>query len=231
MAANRKLLAVAVVCAAAVVGVTGCSSDSGDKDPFEGMSADKIAKKAVDASKGAGSFRMTGDGKQDGDPMKAQLAIAKGGNCTGKTEFGKGGTAELLIADKTMYIKADKTYWQQGPGDSKLADRAKGRWVKTPSTQNEMCNPDKLFETKKLKGAKRAEDSEVDGKKAAVLTKKDGKKTREYYIAMEGKPYFLQVVTKGEEGGTAKFSDYGKPIVVKAPAPGEVADLQKIMGS
>lgn len=227
MAANRKLLAVAVACAAAVIGVTGCSSD-GDKDPFDGMSADKIAKKAADASKGAGSFKVSGEGKKEGKPLKVDFAVAGSGDCTGKTTAVEG-TAEFIVTDKSMYMKGDEAYWKSQPGGSQVTELVKGRWVETPKKKGGVCDPDNMFKTDKLKGLERGEDTDIDGKKVAVLTKKKGKETKTFYVALDGKPYFLRVVTRGsQDAGTTDFTDYGKPVDVKAPPAKDVVDMKKL---
>ncbi|WAL97724.1 hypothetical protein [Streptomyces sp. Je 1-369] len=226
MAANRKLLAVAVACAAAVIGVTGCSSD-GDKDPFDGMSADKIADKASKASKDAGSFTMKGKMEQKGEESNIEFSVAESGDCKGTMGSPKKGTAEFRNVGKTSYVKGDDKFWE-GSGGAAAAELVKGRWVKS-GKQNGVCNQDDMFKSDKLKNLKREDDAEVDGKKAAVLTKKKGSETTTFYVAMEGKPYFLKVVNKdSDEPGSVTFSDYGKTVDVKAPSAGEVVDLEKI---
>ncbi|MFF3640177.1 hypothetical protein [Streptomyces sp. NPDC002564] len=228
MAAHRKLLAVAVTCAAAVIGVAGCSSD-GDKDPFDGLSADKIADKASKASKDAGSFTMKGKMKQGGQANDLEFAVAESGDCKGTMGSQKKGVAQFLSVGKTSYVKADDKFWE-GQGGSSTAELLKGRWVKSPNKSGDsVCNPDDMFKSDKLKNLKREDDAEVDGKKAAVLTQKKGKETTTFYVAMEGKPYFLKVVNKGsEDPGSIVFSGYGKPVDVKEPPAKEVVDAKKI---
>ncbi|MFD4629564.1 hypothetical protein ACFVYR_06400 [Streptomyces sp. NPDC058284] len=228
MAANRKLLAVAVACAAAVIGVTGCSSD-GDKDPFDGMSADKIADKASKASKDAGSYRMKGQMKQNGQASDVEFAVAESGDCKGTVGSAKTGKAEFLSVGEFRYSKGDDKFWDSKGGGA-TAELLKGRWVKQPSTAGKaVCNPDDMFSNKNLKKLEREDDAEVDGAKAAVLTRKKGGETTTFYVAMEGKPYFLKVVNKGSDGpSTVTFSDYGKTVDVKAPPASEVVDPKKL---
>ncbi|WP_369214658.1 hypothetical protein [Streptomyces flavofungini] len=228
MAANRKLLAVAVACAAAVIGVTGCSSD-GDKDPFDGMSADKIAEKASKASKDAGSYRMKGQMKQNGQTSDIEFAVAESGDCKGTMGSAKTGKAEFLSAGKFSYSKGDDKFWE-AQGGGATAELLKGRWVKQPNKGGKaICNPDDMFSNKNLKKLKRGDDSEVAGTKAAVLTRKKGDETTTFYVAMEGKPYFLKVVNKGSDGpGTVTFTDYGKAVEVKAPPANETVDPEKL---
>ncbi|MGA4839740.1 hypothetical protein [Streptomyces sp. G45] len=233
MAANRKLLAAAAACAAAVIGITGCGSDDGDKDPFEGMSADKIAKKAVDASKGAGSFKVSGQGEEDGKQVQIDFAVAKSGDCQGKTGSAAQGSGEIVVVDKTSYFKGDEKFWQN-TGSAQMGKKLKGRWMKSPGGKDsETCDKDEMFNSAKLKGLKREKDAEVDGEKAAVLTKKTGKKRFTYYVAMDGKPYFLRIEEKSDESTKMTFSDYGTSITVKAPPADQVVDekdLEDLLG-
>ncbi|WP_405660858.1 hypothetical protein [Streptomyces sp. RK9] len=230
MAANRKLLAVAAACAAVVIGVTGCGGDNGgDKDPFEGMSADKIAKKASKTSKNAGSFTMKSQVKESTGQATGEFTVAKGGDCKATIDSGKQGHSEILTVGDASYMKADEKYWKTTAGAT-IAGRVKGRWVKAPSKGDSACALGDMFESKKFKNLKREKDAEVDGKKAAVLVKKKGDETTTFYVAMEGKPYFLKVTNDGDEKGTATFSGYGEPVDVKAPAPGEVVDQKQLAG-
>ncbi|MET7357061.1 hypothetical protein ABZS76_01310 [Streptomyces sp. NPDC005562] len=229
MAANRKLLAVAVVCAAAVIGVTGCGSDSGDKDPFDGMSADKIAEKASKASKDAGSYTMNGQMKQGGQTSDIEFAVAKSGDCKGTMGSAKSGKAEFLSVGEFQYSKGDDKFWDAKGGGS-TAELLKGRWVKQPNRSGKpICNPDDMFSNKNLKKLKREDDTDVAGQKAAVLTRTKKDETTTFYVAMEGKPYFLKVVNKGKDGpGTVTFKDYGKAVEVKAPPADQVVDPKKL---
>lgn len=228
MAANRKLLAVAVACAAAVIGVTGCSSDSGDKDPFDGMSADKIAEKASKASQDAGSYTMSGKMKQAGQANDIEFAVAKSGDCKGTMGSAKG-KAEFLSVGDVTYSKGDDKFWESQGGGS-TAELLKGRWVKQPTKGGRpVCNPDDMFSNKNLKNLKREDDAEVGGQKAAVLTRKKKDETTTFFVAMEGKPYFLKVVNKASEGpSTVTFKDYGKAVEVKAPPADQVVDPKKL---
>ncbi|MVO83272.1 hypothetical protein GPA10_00485 [Streptomyces sp. p1417] len=228
MAANRKLLAVAVACTA-VVGIAGCGGDGGDKDPFDGMSADKIADKASAASKGAGSYRMVGEFKEEGGKNHIDLAVSESGGCKGSMTSTRKGKAEILASGKDSYIKAGEDFWKAQTGSSTAGEIAKGRWVKSPG--GSPCGQKDMFKNDNLNNLERKDDAEVDGKKTAVLTRKKGKETTTFYVAMEGKPYFLKVDNEGGDGaGTVTFSDYGKPVDVKAPPADQVVDPAKLGG-
>ncbi|WP_030560613.1 hypothetical protein [Streptomyces aureocirculatus] len=227
MAANRKLLAVAVACTA-VVGIAGCGGDDGDKDPFEGMSADKIADKASAASKGAGSYRMVGEFKEEGGKNRIDLSVSDAGGCKGSMTSARKGKAEILASGKATYIKAGEDFWKAQTGSSSVGELAKGRWVKSTEGSSP-CGQKDMFKNDNLNKLERKDDAEVDGTKTAVLTRKKGKETTTFYVAMEGKPYFLKVDNESGDGpGTVTFSDYGKPVDVKAPPADQVVDPAKL---
>ncbi|MDI3407737.1 hypothetical protein [Streptomyces cavernicola] len=229
MAANRKVLATAVACAAALVGVTGCF---GDKDPYEGMSADKIADKASKATSAVDSVKLSAEGKQSGKPTSIEFEIAKGGSCNGEMKSADMGRVDIRVVDKTSYMKGDAAYWKGTLGDEATAQKVGDRWVKVPSGQSDdMCDLKSLFKEGDLDGVKRGEDSEVDGTKAVTLTKKkSGGETVTFYVAAEGEPFFLRAVTKGgDEPNTMNFSGYNEKIEVEAPPASEIADMQDLI--
>ncbi|MEU9863249.1 hypothetical protein AB0D99_20495 [Streptomyces sp. NPDC047971] len=265
MRANRKIWVATMVCAAAVAGVTGCSKGGdtkadGDKkepaasatttqapvDPFKGLDADAIADRAVTAMKGAPSLRMIGDGKADGQQMKIDLAVDDKSACVGKMTI-DGATADLLQANKVMYMKGDDKFWQSmaksegapaEEGDA-MAELLKGRWMKMSDGNAgelaDMCDLNSLIkemdkDKSERKGMTKGADAEVDGLPAVTLTKNKGNgETLTWYIAKEGEPYVLKTVEAGgKEPGTLVFSDFGKPVTATAPPADQVMDPSKL---
>ncbi|MDG4861927.1 hypothetical protein P8605_27675 [Streptomyces sp. T-3] len=232
MAANRKFLATAVASAAALVAVTGCFGGE-DKDPFEGMSADKIAKKANTAMKDAETFKMSMTGKDEkGKPTSGSYEIAGSGNCQGTLSGDGLGNVDFLQLGKDSYTKGDAAYWKAIMGSDELGKKAAGKWVQAPEGQSQqMCDTKDMFKADDAKGAKRGDDSEVDGKKAATLVKKEKGETTTFYIAAEGEPYYLKVVTKEAKKGetTTTITDFGKKFDVTAPPKGDVLQAKDLV--
>ncbi|GGT39746.1 hypothetical protein [Streptomyces purpureus] len=268
MAANRKIWVAAMVCAATVVGVTGCSKGDENKaksdkkepvasasastppppvDPFKGLDADTIADRALTATKGATSFRMVGDGEADGEQLKLDLALDDKGACIGKMGL-KDATADLLRADKVMYMKANAKFWQVTAGEgasaeegNAMAEVLKGRWMKmSGKNAGELADVCDLKSQRKemdkdrgkRTGMTRGADTEVDGKAAVTLTKKQSNgDTFTMYVAKEGEPFVLKTVETGSDGpGTLVLSEYNKPVKATAPPADQVMDLAKFGG-
>ncbi|WP_455359022.1 hypothetical protein [Streptomyces sp. SYSU K21746] len=263
MTGNQKLWVAAMVCAATIGGVTGCSKGEDSKgkgdtkkspasattqppiDPFEGLSADEIAQKAVDTTKSATSLRIAGNGKSDGDMMEVDLAVDKEGACVGKMVV-KGGTAEILQVDNVKYMKGNEAFWRASLGSERSAGQTegvielvKGRWFKMPNDKSGdmagLCDfkamiTDMDEDKSERKGMTRAADADVNGQPAATLVKEQsGGKMLTLYVAKEGEPYILKTVeVGGDEPGTLFFSDYNKPVVATPPPAEQVIDPKKL---
>ncbi|MFF4228824.1 hypothetical protein [Streptomyces sp. NPDC001820] len=257
---NRKILAVAALCVTAAVGLTACgggqSEDTAGKaassppspktpvDPFEGLTADQIADKALKATKAANSLKLAGEGKDDGKDLSWEFTLSNAGNCTGKLSYTGSGQAELLVVDKVTYMKADEAFWkgiakQKGTPakqSTALAEMMKGRWMKAPADKSGgmagLCNLDALLKKmgdEDTSGVTKGESAEINGQKAITLTRKEGAETHTFYVATEGQPYFLKFVTEGgDEPGTVSISDYNKPVAVTAPPADQIFDLDKV---
>ncbi|WP_187283195.1 hypothetical protein [Streptomyces sp. t39] len=266
--ATRKSLTAAIVCVGTMAGLAGCSQDgdvragsaAGNRKepvaatsaatagPFKGLSADRIADKAVAATKGADSLRMAGAIESDGDPVTVDLAMDSQDNCTGDLGV-KGGRAELRRLSDVIYLKGDGAFWRatmderasaspDGGGDG-VVELMTDRWIKMPGSAIDdmrgVCDLDamlsELDDGEKPTGMTLGKDAEVDGVPAAVLVKKEGRETTTAYVTKEGRPYLLKVVRAGgDDAGTVAFSDFDKPVRVQAPPSDEVVDLEKLGG-
>ncbi|MFF8291108.1 hypothetical protein ACF068_18035 [Streptomyces sp. NPDC016309] len=241
-----KRPALAVLCAAAALGLSACgpsgTSAAEETGPFTGLSGPQIANKAIKATKKADSLTLDMNVKTADGQMKAFMALDTKGQCAGTISMGTG-TAEVIRSGKVAYLRFDEAFLRdQNKDGSKEETEAvlkmlKGRWLKTDVTDPEakdsleMCELNTMlseFETG-ANSAERGEETTVNGKKALVLTEKDGDTTYRIYVATEGEPYLLKLDQKGgEEPGTMTFTDYGKPVPAKKPAAKEILDLDEL---
>ncbi|MFP3988074.1 hypothetical protein U9R90_11315 [Streptomyces sp. E11-3] len=231
MAAHRNYLAAAVVCAAALVGVTGCSSDD-DKRPFDGMSADDIAEKASKATSGAKSLKIDIKSTENGQKSEVSYEVAGTGVCRGTMDMADVGKVELIAVDKASYTRGGDAYRERVLGSPEAAKKTKGKWLKAPEEQAaRTCDLDAMFKASDLKGAERGDDSEANGKKTATLVKDGaaGEKVT-YHIATEGEPYFVKIDSKGGSGPTTlTLSDFGKKFQVTAPPADQIEDPKDVI--
>ncbi|MFF9148115.1 hypothetical protein ACWGBV_06725 [Streptomyces sp. NPDC055051] len=252
MRANRKLWAATTICLTAVIGLTGCGKgDDKAADPFAGVSADDIAKKAIEATKTATSVHMKGDIKSDGQAMAIDFSVDDKGTCQGTMGVGAEGKAEIMRTGGFTYIKGDDAFYKNS-GDEKgasaeegaaMAALLNGRWMKMPAEgsdsddMGEFCDLKALFadmgKDDKTTGLTREADADVDGTPAVVLKSKadDKGEVNTVYVAKDSaKPYILRTVaTGGEEPGEMTLSDYDKALTVTPPPADQVMDLEALM--
>ncbi|WP_418959012.1 hypothetical protein [Streptomyces tritici] len=255
---------VAAVCAGVVAaGLTGCSqfdlarADTGvvrvaapspSPDPFEGLSADEIAERAVDATTGAKSLRLAGRVSAKGQPVDVDFSVNDRAECTGRMKV-EGGTAELRRKDGVAYMKGDERFWRasmtaQGLPPARIdatLELLKNRWVKFGAGQRGSAELGRICDLKRLladlrqdEAARtdltRAKDGTVGRTPTATLVKKkSGDRRTTVSVAMEGKPYILRVVkTGGDDPGDVRFSAYDRPVKVVTPPEDETIDLSRL---
>lgn len=248
---RRTALVALCLTAAATAGLTGClpgqnNASDKPKGPFPGLTGGEIADRAMKATTGAGSLRMTGDVPDDESKgtIHIDMALNKKGECAGTLGMGGQGKADLIKSGDTVYMKYDEAFLrEQGKGESKADTDAvvammAGKWTKMSATGKDakdiasFCDLDTVLAGAEdvNSDATRGATSTVDGTPAIVLHEKDGKDRYTLYVATEGKPYLLKVVsTSAKDPGTITFTDYEKPVPADAPK-GKVLDLDKLGG-
>ncbi|WP_181796256.1 hypothetical protein [Streptomyces sp. WELS2] len=256
---KRNLLAVAALCATAAMTLTACGGDDEKADgkekgtsasasattkPFEGLTGDQISEKARVAMTKLKTFKIKGDMTVDGADMSIDFAVAVKGDCQG-TLVRDGGSAQILKSGGVMYMKGDEKFWQQtGKEDGSSPDEAKaftqlvkGRWFKLGSgaeaeEEFPFCDAGVMFEKDKDDARlTRGPETEVDGTRAVTLTGKDGAEKQTLLVAAEGEPYALKMTTEGgKEPGSLQYSEFNKPVTVKAPPADQVIDANQLKG-
>ncbi|MEV5972635.1 hypothetical protein [Streptomyces sp. NPDC051921] len=244
----RRTAFAAALCAAVALGATACGPFSGDDakatGPFGELSGPQILDKALDTTKAAKSMSLDISFKTADGPMKAYVSTDLQGQCAGTMTIGTTGTAELVRpADKAVYLRFDEAFLKdQAKGESPEVQEAvlkqlKGRWVKTDAKDADAKEMLELCDLKALlgdfeqttTGTVKGEETTLGGRKALVLTQTAGDEKDTFYVATEGKPYLLKVVTTGgEEPGTIVLSDFDKPVVAKTPAKKDVVDEKSL---
>ncbi|MFF4170927.1 hypothetical protein [Streptomyces sp. NPDC001744] len=241
----RRAAAAVLLCAAVATGAAACgpSPDGAKpKGPFAELTGSQVLDKAFAATRAAKSLTVAVDMTSEGERVKAHLSLDDAGRCTGTLSTGTAATTELIKADsKEVYLRFDDaSLREQTEGESPevregVLKALRGHWVRTPVTDPdtkdvlELCDLASLLDgfEQGASGIVKGGEATVDGRKALTVTEPDdGGVTRTVYVAAEGTPYVLKIVTKGgDEPGTIAFPQYGKPVVAKVPAAGDIADI------
>lgn len=218
--------------------------------PFGESTGPQILDRAIGATKAAKSLTLDVDVTSDGEPLKAYLSVDTRGKCAGTLTVDATGTAELIKADdKNAYLRFDESFLRaQGKGESPEVQKAllaqlRGRWTKTPVNDPDTRGMLELCDLKGLlaefeeggSGIVKGGEARVDGRKALKLTEPGdtatgtngaAAETNTVYVATEGEPHILRIVTTGgDEPGTITFSHYDRPVEAKAPPAKDIAVL------
>ncbi|MEV4946631.1 hypothetical protein [Streptomyces sp. NPDC053755] len=243
---TRRTALAAALCAALALGAAACGPFSDAPEaagPFGALTGPKIAAKAITATRTADSVTLDLAVKTTDGPMKAYLSVDTKAKCAGTLTVGPTGTAELVKADdKVAYLRFDEAFLREEaksePAEVQEAmlKELKGRWVKTPVTDPEAKDSLELCDLKALLAdfeqgvdlSVKSGETTVGGRKALMLTQAFDKEKTTLYVATEGEPHILKIVTAGgEEPGTITFTDYGKPVVATPPPAKDVLDDTK----
>lgn len=224
-------------------GASGSAAAAKKPAPFAGDSGPDIVNKSLKVTRAATSLTMQADIQ---DPTEGHvlftMAVSAKGDCAGHVSLNDEGKVVLSKVGKTVYMKFDEKFVRaQGKNDSKAetdatVDMLAERWVKTSATSDEgkefatFCDLDTLlgdFEGDDTV-ARKGPLASVDGRPAITLTESDGKSQYKVYVATEGKPYLLKLVTTGDEPGTAVLSGFDEPVGAKVPTDKDILDLDKL---
>ncbi|MEU9730508.1 hypothetical protein [Streptomyces sp. NPDC048002] len=225
---------------------TGSSTGKKDepKEAFAGLTGGEIAERAIEATSGADSFRIAGDipDEESGGTITMDMAIDRKGDCAGHLSMDGEGRADLIKNGDTVYMKYDEDFLRaQSEGEPEAdVDAAvallAGQWTKMSAKGEgaeelaDFCDVDTLLggADDAQSDATRGKTTTVDGTPALTLHEKDGKDDHTLYVATEGQPYVLRMVsTTATDPGSLTFSDYGKPVPAEKPA-GDILDLDEL---
>ncbi|MFE7603380.1 hypothetical protein [Streptomyces sp. NPDC057494] len=239
---RRTAVAAALLGAASALCATACGPSTDDArpaGPFGELTGSQIVDKAFAATRTAKSLTVDIDLRSPDEPTKGYLALDDRGRCAGTLTMGTADTAELVKADdKNVYLRFDEAFLREQVKDESpetqeaTLDALRGRWMKSPVSDPDSRDMLALCDLKELLGGfgpgaggiVKGAETTVGGQRALALTEsgEDGASST-VYVATEGTPYVLRIVTKGgEEPGTITFSKYGRPVVATVPAAKDV---------
>ncbi|MFD7534945.1 MULTISPECIES: hypothetical protein [unclassified Streptomyces] len=236
-------MATAVAATASVTvllaGAVGCGSD--DKEAFDGQSADQIAAKAVEATRQAKSMHMKGNVAQSGGQRVAvDLSVDDQKNCQG-TVTNAQAVSDIRHKDATLFLKGNAAYWQnslkQQPQADAIVPKVADKWVRMPASDDQLtglCDKQGLVaamdeDKSERQGLTRGSTTTIDGTKALELKKNKNGATQSMFVATEGKPYILKVISGGTKSETTLFTDYDKPINPEQPPANQTVDIKQLL--
>lgn len=229
---QRRGTALLACLVLAGIGLLGCGEDQPATPGIEEGSADEILTKARAAAKAASSFRMAGEVREQGDTVALDLQFLRDKGVTGKVTV-QGMTFEVLVVDKTAYLKADRATWEKA-GAGQGAQILVGKYIKLSSNTSgfgeimEVADPQKLLDQALTPEGTvvKTDVKEVNGVSAIGLADQDSKDGT-LYVATEGEPYPIRVESATGQG-SVDFSAWNDPVELTAPPADQVISFDDL---
>jgi len=192
-----------------------------------------ILAKAQKALGDAKSFHMVGSATQDNQKVNIDLKFS-GKDVAGTLDLGVF-KLEVISIGTDLYLKAPDDFWSsQLPASvaSTALALIHGKYVKVDSSNasfSEFTDSFKPANLLKPEGdVTKGETKTIDGTPPIALVDKTGSKL---YIATTGDPVPLSIEDSSSAGGgSLQFKEYNVPVLIQAPAAGDVFDLKGLMG-
>jgi hypothetical protein len=216
-----------------VAAPAGCGGSAGNgiasRSPTEIVTA---AKSAADA---ASSVHVAGSTVAGGTRITLDLSLLE--DRGGRGRLAENGLSfEVIELDGTIYIKGSSAFYSHLPSPG-VAQLLQGRWLKASASSGSFAGLSSLTELHKLldgvlDAALASHESLVAGGTStvngqAVVAVKDTTQGEVLYVASTGRPYPIEIVKSGANGGTITFSEWNKPVPLSAPA--NAVDLEQLL--
>ena len=214
-------------------GLVACGGDDDgtSESSIADQSASEILAKTKTAVSAAKSVHASGDTiDDDGNKVKVDFRLSDGGTTGSVTS--QGATIEILVVGRDFYMKASKAAWETLTGEAAAGELLAGRYVKVPSTQESFSGIESLADWDSfVKEALTPEGTPTKGETkqlggAEVVGLVDSKDGGTLWIPTQDDP--LPVQADASDGTVMKFTEWGAPVSVKAPASDEVIDLGEL---
>ncbi|MFD4942060.1 hypothetical protein ACFWNT_05855 [Streptomyces sp. NPDC058409] len=233
--------AAAALCTVTALGPTAaCDTlfdDARSAAPYARLTGPEVVDKALAATRGAKSVRMTVETTSSEGPVQAYIATDVRGQCTVTLSMGAAGTMELVRTGGTVYTLSDAAMLRAAaaPGRPRKDAEAEikrltGRWVKALADDRHTglalryCDRKGFLDLLASKSgtAHKGKTATLGSVPTLTVTGRTDDGTWAASIAAEGRPYLLRTrLTNGARGNgralTVEFSEFNKPFTAKKP--------------
>jgi hypothetical protein len=242
----NRLAAAGLLAAAIAASATACASGGSGttgSSALAGMSADQIVQKSVADLKAASSVRITGKLDDSGQGVTLDLTDVAAQGCQGTIGLAASasatgsaamsGTAALIVADGTVYMKLDQSFFTSaGLPASEFSDVV-GKYIKLTSTSDlasfaRLCNPSTLAGAfaKQDTGFVQVGSATINGQPALAFKQPKNTANGTVYVSQKATPEIVRITGPSNEG-SVDFSNYNVRATITAPSPGEIIDGTK----
>jgi hypothetical protein len=207
-----------LLAAAALLGCGGGSSSNG----VASETPTQILQAAKAAADGAASAHISGSIVSEGTPISLDLELLAGKG--GHGQLAESGLSfQLIQVGKYVYVYGSAAFYRH-VGGAAAAQLLQGKWLKAPVSDSNFASIASLTNLSKLVDTTlashgtlaRGASATVDGQK--VVAVHDVSQGGTLYVASTGKPYPVEVVKNGGNGGRIVFDRWNKAVTLVAPA-------------
>jgi hypothetical protein len=189
----------------------------GTNSTIQGKSANQVVAAARSAMAHVKSFHIEGTVS----PLTLNLSVSPKGGGGSITE--SGATLEVVVAHKTIYIKANEQSWLKLTHEADVAKAVANKWIKAPSSNSDFADFADLTISKDFVSEVFQGDTglkvvpgtkQVNGRAAVELTDSAGDAL---YVAAGSTAYVLRIAGTGSSAGTLNFTDFGDAPIPAVP--------------
>jgi hypothetical protein len=200
----------------ALAGCGGSSSDSG----VASESPQKILSDSLAAAKGLKSVHAAGTVNSSGQHILLDMQLVGGKGGQGQITL-NGLSFKLVGLNHYAYMQAPPAVWEKAGAPASAAQQLQGKWLRTPATGQfasiaSLTDINTLFTqllTQHGKHLKTGGTSTVAGHKVVAVKSDQGT----LYVAATGKPYPVEIVKPGSDGGRIDFDRFNQAVTLTAP--------------
>lgn len=200
---------------------TGGASGTAASNGVAGRPPQRIVAAATHAINGVRSVQVAGSVVENGIPVRLDLHLSAPSG--GEGEVSENGLAFRLISTgKVLYIQGSSAFWTHF-GGARAAKLFRGKWLKVPNagqfaTLGTLATiPGAVNQLLAQHGTLvRAGRTTIDGRPAVGVA--DRTQGGTLFVATTGQPYPLEILKRGRNGGSVKFTDFNQPVTITPPA-------------
>jgi hypothetical protein len=191
----------------------------GTNSAIQGKSASQVVAAAQSAMEHVSSFNIAGTMS---GALTLHLSLSPHGG--GGRIDEAGATLEIVVANNTIYVKANEQSWLKLTHEASVAKSVANKWIKAPASNADFTAFADLTISKDFVPQVFRDDSglsvvpgtkQINGLAAVELTDPQGGSV---YVAAQNTPYVLRVTGTGSSSGTLNFSDFGHAKLPAVPA-------------
>jgi hypothetical protein len=211
--------------------VAACGGSSGPSaNGVEKKSPDAIVTAAMNAVGSAKSAHVAGSVMNSGSRITLDLNLVNGKG--GQGSMAQNGLSfQVVTAGNEVYINGTIAFWQRFAGNA-AAQLLWGKWIKAPAsgqlaTLATLTDLQKLFNELLSSHGELAKGSIRTVRGQRVIAVKDTTNGGTLYVATTGKPYPIEVVKNGSNGGRIAFDRFNQPVTLTPPSNAiDISQLQ-----